>query len=44
MEIGLVDKTLKNVKVKILNRGKLSKKIKLDVNASKSVIDAIKKV
>ena len=44
IEKGLIEESRYNLKIKILNRGKLDKKIKLEVNASKSVIEAVKKV
>lgn len=43
---ALVEKKLidnEKVIVKVVNNGKLNKKIKLEINASKSVIDAVKK-
>ena len=44
IENGLIDDSRYNLKIKILNRGKLDKKIKLEVDASKSVIAAVKKI
>lgn len=44
IEKGLIEESRDNLKIKILNRGKLDKKIKLEVSASKSVIEAVKKV
>ena len=44
IESGLIDESRYNLKIKILNRGKLDKKIKLEVDASKSVIAAVKKI
>lgn len=43
IEVGLIEKSHKVFSVKILKRGKLEKKIKLGISASKSVIDAVKK-
>ncbi len=43
IEKGLIEITKKDFNIKILNRGILNKKIKLEVNASKSVLEAIKK-
>lgn len=43
IERGLIEESRDNLKIKILNRGKLDKKIKLEVDASKSVIEAVKK-
>lgn len=44
IEKGLIEESRDNLKIKILNRGKLDKKIKLEVDASKSAIEAVKKV
>jgi len=43
IEKGLIEITKKDFNIKILNRGILNKKIKLEVNASKSVLEAVKK-
>lgn len=44
IEKGLIEESRDNLKIKILNRGKLDRKIKLEVDASKSAIEAVKKV